>query len=508
MKKIISCLLLLAALAHDVSAQDEFDALRYSYTTYQGTARGIGIGSALGSIGADFSCLSINPAGIGIYKNSEFMLSPSFSVSTNKSTYLESKASANDAKFNLSNFGIIVVNKLNNPHKKILWKTFTFGFGMNRLATFKNEYAYTGKNYSNSLTERFADDFNKLGGINSATLAGVNFSAYGAYLTYLLDKGLGADSNKAVSYVPYKDGLNQTKKVTETGGMSEYAISIGGNYMEKLMLGATLGISSVKYDRILQIDEEDASGKLNNDFKYMHYTENLATSGNGVNLKLGAIFKPNPSFRFGLALHTPTHLELNDASNITIESHTDSLLLQNNPSANPVTTYTQDSALVFNYSLNTPSKALISAMVLFGKMGFVTVDAEYVNYQSMKYNFGVNYQKEAADRNNIIKDMYKEAVNIRAGAELKVKKVSMRAGVAYYGSPYSGNSHIPYGSKTCISAGLGYREQYWFIDATYIQSMQKGQDIPYTIARENANVQAATITNNRGTAVVTLGVKF
>jgi len=507
MKKIIACLLFVTAIANDVVAQDEFDALRYSYTNYLGTARGMGIGGALGSIGADFSTLSVNPAGIGVYKSSELMFSPSFTVSGNKGSYLGTQVSANDSKFNIANFGIVITNNLSaKSTNKTKWKTFNFGAGLNRVATFKNEIGYSGKNYNNSLTESFADDFNSLGGINSNSLNNVGYSAYGAYQTYLVDRGIGLDSNKAVSYVPYSAGLNQTKRVFESGGMTEFVISAGGNYMDKLMIGATLGIISLRYDKTMQFDETDISGDPNNDFKYMNYTENLSTTGTGLNLKLGAIYKPNAQFRIGLAFHTPTHIELNDASYISIESHTDSLLLQTNPSASPVRSYSQDSALVFNYSLNTPYKAILSAMMLFGRIGFLTADMEYVNYASMRYNYGILYEKQSDEMNQVIQNTYQQTLNLRLGAEARLKNVSLRGGFAYYGSPQTKNEM--YSPRTNITAGVGYRQQYWFIDASFTHSIQKNKELPYILARSNANVQTASIENSRNVVAVTLGVKF
>ena len=53
--------LLLTYSASSVFAQDETDALRFSYLQPQGTARSMGIGGALGALGGDFTSLSINP---------------------------------------------------------------------------------------------------------------------------------------------------------------------------------------------------------------------------------------------------------------------------------------------------------------------------------------------------------------------------------------------------------------------------------------------------------------
>ncbi len=59
------------------SAQYAEDALRYSQQYYQGSARFMAVGGAFGGLGGDFSVLSTNPGGIGIFRTSEVILTPS-----------------------------------------------------------------------------------------------------------------------------------------------------------------------------------------------------------------------------------------------------------------------------------------------------------------------------------------------------------------------------------------------------------------------------------------------
>jgi hypothetical protein len=505
MKKI-GFLLLFVAQAIVVSAQDEFDALRYSFTSYQGTARGLAIGNAMGSLGADFSSLSINPAGLGLYRRGEISFSPSFTINNTKGNYLGQQQKNNDSKFNLAHIGVVFTNaKKGNAYKRSGWKAASFAFGLNRQATFQNQYSYTGRNFSSSIVENFAEQFNRLGGLNNNTLNSVSYPAYAAWATYLIDQDFAGDTNNAKSYVPYTDGIQQTKRVIETGGMHEYVISAGGNYMEKLMLGATMGITRSNYSRNTQFDEVDLSGNTSNDFKYLRYNENLTTEGTGVNLKLGAIFKPSDVFRFGIAFHTPTRIYFNDTYNISMQSHTDSLKIRNNPGADPITTFNQDTTQIFNYSLNTPYKALASATILFKQYGFITADIEYVDYKSMKYNYGIGYEIESSNMNNVIQNTYTDAVNIRIGAEAKLDDFAIRGGFAMYGSPYANNSSA---ARTNISGGVGYRTKDWYIDATCIYSQHKWNEMPYVLSRAGANVQAASIQNNTTQVLFTLGRRF
>ena len=69
------------------NAQNEVDALRYSTQNLSGTARFSAMGGAFGSLGGEFSALSSNPAGIGMYQVSEFTFTPSFNLNTTTSYY-------------------------------------------------------------------------------------------------------------------------------------------------------------------------------------------------------------------------------------------------------------------------------------------------------------------------------------------------------------------------------------------------------------------------------------
>ena len=52
------------------------DVLRYSYYPQRGSARSMAIGGAMGSLGGDINALYVNPAGLGLYKTREFVVSP------------------------------------------------------------------------------------------------------------------------------------------------------------------------------------------------------------------------------------------------------------------------------------------------------------------------------------------------------------------------------------------------------------------------------------------------
>ena len=105
--------------------------------------------------------------------------------------------------------------------------------------------------------------------------------------------------------------VERSQTLTTFGSMNEMLLSFAGNYDEKLMVGATIGVPFVNYRLEGEYTETDVANRVDS-FENLTYTEYLRTEGIGINLKLGVIYKINQMFRLGLAFHTPTALGLTD----------------------------------------------------------------------------------------------------------------------------------------------------------------------------------------------------
>ncbi|MBO7255971.1 MAG: TonB-dependent receptor, partial [Bacteroidales bacterium] len=68
MKKYILLLSILTIASFSGYSQNMYDALRYSQLYYEGTARSMGLGNAMVSLGGDLGALSYNPAASGVYR--------------------------------------------------------------------------------------------------------------------------------------------------------------------------------------------------------------------------------------------------------------------------------------------------------------------------------------------------------------------------------------------------------------------------------------------------------
>ena len=95
------------------------------------------------------------------------------------------------------------------------------------------------------------------------------------------------------------------------GSYSELVFSVAGNFDEKIMVGATIGVPFINYKEEKIYEEVDVDSSVIY-FDELLFRENLITSGSGINLKLGFIYRINQMFRVGAAIHTPTAFKLTE----------------------------------------------------------------------------------------------------------------------------------------------------------------------------------------------------
>jgi hypothetical protein len=108
--------------------------------------------------------------------------------------------------------------------------------------------------------------------------------------------------------------------------------------------------------------------------------------------------------------------------------------------------------------------------------------------------------------NRTIDRTYKGAFNVKAGGELKFTTFMVRLGAAYFGNPYK-DINGEKGSKLNLSGGLGYRDQGFFVDLTYVHSLQK--DVHFAYRLEDRNLYSgANLKSNVGNVLLTVGKKF
>ena len=500
-------------------AQIPEDAVRYSWYPQNGTARTLAIGGAMGSLGGDITATFVNPAGLGFYKTREIVITPGFYFNKTKSDYRETNTTEKKNSFGLGPIGYIEgrVNRYNHKNSS------AFSIAFTQTANFNNVIRYQGLNNYSSFSEQYAEEFSKSGLTIDEVLNESSpypyTSALGLY-TYLIDT-VTVGGSVQVRGAPENlldagQALQQEIYKTTSGGLYELALAGAHNQGDKWFIGGTIGIPIVNYKSHTEFKETDTSANTMNGFKSFTHTDNFQTTGVGVNLKVGVIFRPQDYLRFGLAVHTPSVLMQTDEHTASLTTNLETPSGQAESFSASSNQFTNGQPGESKYMQYTPWRVLISGAYVFRELedvkkqkGFVSADIEYVGHAGSRFKSD-NEEPDQQEKNyykalnEVVKEQYKGAFNFKLGGELKFNVIMTRLGFAYYTNPYEDASFKA--SRMLLSGGLGYRHKGIFVDLTYVHNINKNADFPYRL-EDRANTYAVT-KQGIGNVVATVGWKF
>jgi long-subunit fatty acid transport protein len=491
--KIILSILFIA-VGSLLNAQTYQDVLRYSQPQYSGTARSVAMGGAFGSLGGDFSALSINPAGIATYRSSEISITPSIILNSTKSTINSPSMEDDKTSFAMNQIGFVGTYRPMREVKKGIASTH-FAIGYNRNNNFNYRTMAAVRNADYSVTDLIT--FNSKGFFPDE-LSGISMLAYESYLTDFNDI-----DTSYTSYLEYGDLVNQTRIIDKDGYSGEINITVGTNISNILLIGVSLNFTMLNYEEETKYFEQYSENNPKNLSTFNRYSvsDYLEASGNGVNLKIGFILKPMDKLRIGAAYHTPTWYNIEEEYG----SRIDGIFFENLPDINTNETFANYDGR-YDYNFNTPDKFIASTSYVFGKIAIVSFDYEYINYANAKFRTTQDTFEDIsfiADQNDMIDETFTNTNNFRAGAEFRLnKQISLRGGYAFQASPYKydpkDNEIITY------SAGLGFRSKNHFIDVAYKLSTYdviNFDEIHYLLPEPETETKDHNI-------VLTFGLKF
>lgn len=532
--KIAACALLVTG---GLSAQTIYDANRFMGSDLNGTARFVGMGGAMGALGGDISTMSTNPAGIGIYRSNDFMLSFGFNANNTKSDYSGSIMNSDKTKGSFDNIGFVYSNKIGN---KTALRYVNVGFNYHKKKNFNKSMVMAGQ-YNFSQSDQMAymssgRDINETypyGVIQPADFENKNAFTYPDVPWLGI---LGFNSNLMKAYVDPNDPdrdvykgylandplmVDGTYRSTESGGINVFDFNLSFNISDMFYIGATFGAYDVDYARFTQYSEGfsvDGSSKGS-------YTLNssLWTEGAGVDFKLGFIVRPVAPLRIGFAIHTPTLYNLTDRNYADINYNT--LNVDDNKYVSG--TYRSKDAdggrleAKTDYRLVTPWKYNLSVGYTIGKYVAIGTEYEYEDHRKAKMTkrYSDGFTEAMVDENNMMNDMLKGVHTLRIGLEAKlVPQFSVRAGynhstAAFQSDAYkllpnnSVSTNTDYDNTKAVNnytLGMGYKGRLFYADLAYQYSMYKSDFYPF----EQYQMAATKVNNDRHQLLMTLGVRF
>lgn len=521
MKKITTIFLSLFLFSIHMHAQGEIDAQQFSREDMYGTARAMSMGGAFGALGGDQTGVSINPAGIAVYRSSEVV--GTLNLASERSSVGD--YNANQTRFNMDNLGFVGYFPLRNDFIPLI----NFGFSYNKLKSFNKNMSAVGSP-RNSLMDYIAD---RSEGINPQYLE-MGDDLPDPFETEPWLSVLGFNSyliNDHVDEIGYyysplnTGGLRPVNEIItrERGHIDNYDFTVGTTFNNVLNVGISLSVKDISYSLTSEYLED-----FSTDGGYT-LTNWLTTSGAGVSAKFGAIYRPINQLRVGIAYHTPTWYALTETYEAEVDDDLGAFVTD--PNYEPGQTFSK--RFTNNYDLKTPGKFVASLAGVLGSRFIVSMDYEMMNYSNMQLMVPSNLSGPSdwydVD-NEYISEDFKLASTVKLGMEYRLTpQLYGRLGYAWMQNPYStdfnesGDAAIS-GSNTIFrvegdanyfTGGIGYRfNRNFYLDAALVYKTQTDDLYPfpnlYTEGREELVIDASPfeLKNNSIRGLVTLGYRF
>lgn len=451
-----------------------------------GTARSMAMAGAFTSLGGDIASMGINPAGLGMYRSNDISFSPmmGFQSADNSAT---AWGENEQSRFALSNLGV-VFNLYENPSTRLV--SVSMGLGYNRVADFNYRYGFTSQSGASSAPYRsIADAFSLMmgqsglfpdnnGALNYDYRDAYYWGGILAYNGYLLDVG---EDNLGKFYTTadrlgVNAGVGHTVGMQSRGSVGEYDISFGLNIDNKLYLGFTWGIQSVRWKQQMYYGEDylydsapvySDGAPLKEPAEWMDYNQAVEVKGTGMNAKIGLIYRPVEALRLGVALHTPTYYALERSyqaymgTNLSFGGVGDTTPILEDYGEN-------------TWDFYSPTRLMFGASYTFGRFAVLSVDYERDWYNGIRVkNIPMGFDLTEDDYRHEFKTNFKGSNTLRIGAEVKpLPNFALRAGYGVAEGALRNDKNLYYNTPlnertTCYSAGVGFAFGATTLDLAY-----------------------------------------
>jgi len=501
-KKSLLSLGLLLGFVAGIHAQDEFDALKASQTQLKGTARYMGMGGAFTALGGDASAISLNPAGLGVYRSSELTATLNMMNNSSNSTWNGVSNSDNNIFAHFNNLSIVATIPGTDQYSSAL--SFTF----DRLKSFNRNGVISGTNQLSSLTDNIAY---RTGGIAESALQSSNdpfnntsipwISVLG-YEGYLINPS-SSGTNQWTTLLGTTETVRPSYSYSERGYIDQYSIGYAGNISNIVYLGASIGWQSLNYSLISNYGETFGSGGS------MNLRNEIYTTGSGFDVKLGVIVRPVDFLRLGFAYHTPMFYNMTDNYYASLNYDTE----------RKGTISTPDEGGYSKYKVQTPSYYTFGLAAVLGKKGILSFDYQYQDFTTMKLKNQDGDSQSFEFENEGVKANMKSVSSFKVGGEFRATdNIALRLGYNYI-SPATkpdayrvlANNSVRTDSEYFLdvntqnfTAGIGFRYNNWNFDLAYVLSNQKQDFYPY----DDINLVPARLTTHNSNLAFTIGLRY
>jgi len=474
-KYISAFFILIVALlvtVNTTSAQNRFDALRFSQTSPSYDATSILLGGGTSARFNGFGSIYLNPATAAMNDKSVFSFGMGFRDVSENSTYLGSQTNFSDQQTGLTNLGYLY-------RFPTMTGSLVIGGAYNQIADFNRTTSIDVFNNQHTITDFFliapGDQYFETA-FNAFAIEYDDF--FNEYFNVLR-----ADGNFR--------GMHQYGELRERGQMGEFNIFMSTEFQPNLFIGGSVGIITGEYSYKRIFIEEDRQNNYANasyDVDLILNEDKINSSIVGVNARVGVLYAPIEGFSFGLSYTTKTKLDIDERYSTFIQTDYKTF------DADGFNRYDDTYKGEFEYGIHRP--ATLTAGVSIGLIPFIDADltVERVNYSRIEFS-GLGILPDISE-NQAIRSEFNDVYNLRAGVTIKTgSSVMPRFGYAYNPSPrkafdagityLSAGAGIQMGENFTLDVGLQFASfkdeldlyNYGFGIANVAQSVEKIQGV-------------------------------
>jgi len=438
-------LVVLLFFEQQLFSQNLEDAVRFSTPQTLGTARFVGMAGSFGALGGEASAVNSNPAGIGVFRSGQFTSSLTFGQSKNNSVHYGSEAEASMGFGRLSNFSVVLSEEADHPD----WEFVNAFFSYNQQSMFTSKSKFEGVNNQSSLLDLYFLDVIEDPDVTVESIP--DFFPFGAGLAwgaYLIDTANG-------EYIHANElhGQTQRREDQERRGIGHWSFGVGGNYRDKLYLGASVGVSALRYSSTSTYTEEMPENDPNTFMTSWKQTSELNISGNGFQLKMGAIYRINKYLRMGASFKSQEFFKLSESYTNTLEANWEDRAQTGAESPESLNEYKMRSPYTIGFSLGAAKK----------KLGAINFDVDLVDYRALQFSSMPAFPVDFTDLNNELSSTFKPRFNFRSGIEKPIGPYALRAGYAFN----QGIQNTTLFDRHQFGFGFGYRKDLFAFDIGY-----------------------------------------
>ncbi len=445
----------------------------FSRSSIGGTARTAGSADAYGSVGADLGSIDINPAGLGLYRSTDFSVTPALKTFANESKYDGSTTNATGVKPYLSQIGMSWTKILKSgnglTYDKPQLRSITFAINYQNQNFYNRVQNFGAYNSSHSMIDNYIGDYTAGQTALDNTTAELYFAGQLGLLYYNSNSGSFQSKVRAPVY--------QSGSVESIGSRNKIDFALGGNISDKVYFGVDVAIPFINATTKTSFGETTASPSGTDSitgFQDYNMVSELTQTGIGFTGSIGLIYRPVKWLRLGASYHLPSWYSINENYSLLVTADFDTAFGMGIQWPPPPTSYT----------FRSPMSGVLSASFYLGEHGFISVDYELKNLGGARFNYGAGQEQSTAIINHFIDTSYAINHNIRVGIEGTIKVLRLRAGYSFSSSPYKKGMVPSVGYNEAVqnaTAGIGVRLKHFYADFAYVFGFTKDVSYPFDV---------------------------